>query len=51
MTKEEILNLHGIGKSAMKEFVSTLEENGLSISNKKKGYPVSNFLQINVGVN
>jgi hypothetical protein len=30
MTEDEIYNLHGIGKNAMKTIHSTLEENGLS---------------------
>ncbi len=32
MTEDEIYNLHGIGKNAMKTILATLEENGLSLS-------------------
>jgi DNA-directed RNA polymerase alpha subunit len=35
MSEEELFNLHGIGKNAMKEIVLTLAENGLSLSSKK----------------
>ena len=31
MTEDEIYNLHGIGKNAMKIILATLEENGLSL--------------------
>ena len=35
MTEEEIINLHRIGKNAMKTILATLEETGLSLSSTK----------------
>ena len=32
MTEDEIYDLHGFGKNAMKTILATLEENGLSLS-------------------
>ncbi len=32
MSEDEISNLHGIGKNAMKTILATLAENGLSLS-------------------
>jgi DNA-directed RNA polymerase alpha subunit len=34
MSEAELLNLHGIGKNAMKVIVTTLDENGLRLSSK-----------------
>jgi DNA-directed RNA polymerase alpha subunit len=34
MSEAELLNLHGIGKNAIKVIVTTLDENGLRLSSK-----------------
>jgi DNA-directed RNA polymerase alpha subunit len=34
MSEAELLNLHGIGKNAMKVIVTSLDENGLRLSSK-----------------
>jgi DNA-directed RNA polymerase alpha subunit len=34
MSEAELLNLHGIGKNAMKVIVTTLDEKGLRLSSK-----------------
>jgi DNA-directed RNA polymerase alpha subunit len=34
MSEEEILNLHGTGKNALRVITETLKENGLSLASK-----------------